>query len=76
MATLEKGTLLATKSGNDTVIMYPITTTQYVDGLSEEYAPKAHNHSTVNGHTVESDVPSDAKFTDTVCTWTRFVPQG
>lgn len=27
-----------------------------------------HTHTTVNGHTVNADVPSDAKFTDTVYT--------
>ncbi len=75
MATTEKGLLLATKSGNDLVITYPVTTTEYVDGLSEEYAPKAHDHSTVNGFTVEANVPSDAKFTDTVPRWTKFVPK-
>lgn len=74
MATKERGMLLSTKSGNDLVITYPITTTNYVDGLSDEYAPKAHNHSTVNGFTVEANVPSDAKFTDTVSTWKEFVP--
>ena len=74
MATTEKGMLLATKSGDDIVITYPITNTQYVDGLSEEYAPKTHHHSTVNGFTVEANVPSDAKFTDTVSTWKEFVP--
>lgn len=76
MAAQEKGTLLSTKTENgDLVIMYPITTTENVEGLSEEYAPKAHDHSTVNGHTVESDVPADAKFTDTLSTWTHFVPE-
>ena len=37
--------------------------------LDTEIAKKAdidHTHTTVNGHTVESDVPADAKFTDTV----------
>ena len=29
-------------------------------------APKEHTHTVVNGHTVESDVPENAKFTDTV----------
>lgn len=33
-----------------------------------DYAPTNHSHSTVNGHTVESNVPSNAKFTDTVYT--------
>lgn len=75
MATTEKGLLLATKTGSDLVITYPVTTTSYVEGLSDEYAPKAHDHSTVNGYTVESNVPSDAKFTDTVCTWEEFVPE-
>ena len=32
----------------------------------EKYALKDHTHTTVNGHTVESDVPENAKFTDTV----------
>ncbi len=37
--------------------------------LDTELANKSnidHTHTTVNGHTVESDVPADAKFTDTV----------
>ena len=37
--------------------------------IRTELANKAdidHTHTTVNGHTVESDVPVDAKFTDTV----------
>ena len=37
--------------------------------LDTEIAKKAdidHTHTTVNGHTVESDVPVDAKFTDTI----------
>lgn len=37
--------------------------------IRAELAKKAdtdHTHTTVNGHTVESDVPVDAKFTDTV----------
>ena len=37
--------------------------------LDSELANKSnidHTHTTVNGHTVESDVPADAKFTDTV----------
>ena len=75
MATIEKSALLATKSDNgDLVIMYPVTNTDSVEGLSEEYAPKAHNHSTVNGFTVESAVPADAKFTDTIPRWEEFVP--
>lgn len=75
MATLEKSALIATKSDNgDLVIVYPVTTTESVEGLSENYAAKTHEHSTVNGHTVESSVPKDAKFTDTVCTWEEFVP--
>lgn len=40
-----------------------------VSGINSELAKKAntnHTHTTVNGHTVESDVPVDAKFTDTV----------
>ena len=74
MATVEKGMLLSTKSGNDLVITYPVTTTEFVEGLSEGYAPKAHDHSTVNGFTVEAAVPSDAKFTDTIPTWKEFVP--
>lgn len=75
MATAEKSALLATKSDNgDLVIMYPITNTDSVEGLSEEYAPKAHNHSTVNGFTVEAAVPADAKFTDTIPQWGEFVP--
>lgn len=40
-----------------------------VNELKQELAKKAdtdHTHTTVNGHTVESDVPVDAKFTDTV----------
>lgn len=74
MATIEKGLLLATKSGTNLVVTYPVTTTEYVDGLSDEYAPKAHDHSTVNGFTVEAAVPADAKFTDTIPTWKEFVP--
>lgn len=31
-------------------------------------ADKTHTHTEVNGHTVDSDVPADAKFTDTVYT--------
>ena len=37
--------------------------------LDTELANKSnidHTHTTVNGHTIESDVPADAKFTDTV----------
>lgn len=74
MAAQEKGTLLSTISQGNLIIMYPITTTEFVDGLSEEYAPKAHEHSTVNNFTVEANVPADAKFTDTVPTWREFVP--
>ena len=74
MASSEKGCILATKIDGRVVITYPVTTTDYVDGLSDEYASKAHTHSTVNGHTVECDVPADAKFTDTVSTWEEFVP--
>lgn len=66
MATLEKDLLLSTKNDNgDLLLLYPITTTENVDGLSENYAPKEHTHSTVNGFTVESNVPANAKFTDT-----------
>ena len=66
MATVERNTLLATKrENNDLMILYPITTTENVEGLSDEFAPKGHTHSTVNGHTVECDVPKNAKFTDT-----------
>ena len=32
----------------------------------EKFAEKNHTHTTINGHTVESDVPVNAKFTDTV----------
>lgn len=33
--------------------------------LENKFALKNHSHTTVNGHTVNTDVPSGAKFTDT-----------
>ena len=36
-----------------------------IDTTIAEKAPITHTHTTVNGHTVESDVPSNAVFTDT-----------
>lgn len=41
---------------------------RFFQGLKNVFALKSHTHTTVNGHTVESDVPSGAKFTDTVYT--------
>ena len=41
-------------------------TKSYVDTELAKKANTDHTHTTVNGHTVESDVPVDAKFTDTV----------
>ena len=41
-------------------------TKKYVDNSLEDKADKDHTHTEVNGHTVESDVPTDAKFTDTI----------
>lgn len=41
---------------------------RFFNGLKNVFALKSHTHTTVNGHTVESDVPSGAKFTDTVYT--------
>lgn len=41
-------------------------TKDYVDTALSDKAEKNHTHTVVNGHTVESDVPTDAKFTDTV----------
>lgn len=41
-------------------------TKEYVDEALKGKSDTDHTHTTVNGHTVESDVPSDAKFTDTV----------
>ena len=41
-------------------------TKSYVDTELLKKADTDHTHTTVNGHTVESDVPVDAKFTDTV----------
>lgn len=41
-------------------------TKEYVDEALKGKSNTDHTHTTVNGHTVESDVPSDAKFTDTV----------
>lgn len=38
----------------------------YVDTELAKKANTNHTHTTVNGHTVESNVPVDAKFTDTV----------
>lgn len=38
----------------------------YVDTELAKKANANHTHTTVNGHTVESNVPVDAKFTDTV----------
>lgn len=41
----------------------------YKDGKVHRYTPgNAENSLTVNGHTVESDVPANAKFTDTTYT--------
>ena len=41
-------------------------TKTYVDTELANKSDIDHTHTTVNGHTVESDVPVDAKFTDTV----------
>ena len=41
-------------------------TKTYVDTELVKKADTDHTHTTVNGHTVESDVPVDAKFTDTI----------
>lgn len=41
-------------------------TKEYVDEALKGKSDTDHTHTTVNGHTVESNVPSDAKFTDTV----------
>lgn len=41
-------------------------TKTYLDTEITKKADIDHTHTTVNGHTVESDVPVDAKFTDTV----------
>lgn len=41
-------------------------TKEYVDTALNGKADVDHTHTTVNEHTVESDVPVDAKFTDTV----------
>ena len=41
-------------------------TKTYVDTEIAKKADTDHTHTTVNGHTVESDVPVDAKFTDTI----------
>ena len=41
-------------------------TKTYVDTELAKKADTDHTHTTVNGHTVESDVPVDAKFTDTI----------
>lgn len=41
-------------------------TKEYVDEALKGKSDVDHTHTTVNGHTVEADVPSDAKFTDTV----------
>lgn len=38
---------------------------RFFQGLKNVFAAKNHTHTTVNGHTVESDVPANAKFTDT-----------
>lgn len=34
------------------------------DWIKTNFAPTNHSHTTVNGHTVNADVPSDAVFTD------------
>lgn len=39
-----------------------------IDQALTEKAATNHTHSTVNGHSVEADVPANAKFTDTVYT--------
>ena len=41
-------------------------TKTYLDTELAKKADTDHTHATVNGHTVESDVPVDAKFTDTI----------
>ena len=38
---------------------------RFFQGLKNLFALKTHTHTTVNGHTVNADVPSGAKFTDT-----------
>lgn len=37
----------------------------FLKSLENKFALKNHSHTTVNGHTVNTDVPSGAKFTDT-----------
>ena len=41
-------------------------TKTYLDTELAKKADTDHTHTTVNGHTVESNVPVDAKFTDTI----------
>ena len=41
-------------------------TKTYLDTEIAKKADTDHTHTTVNGHTIESDVPVDAKFTDTI----------
>ena len=41
-------------------------TKTYLDTELAKKADTDHTHTTVNGHTIESDVPVDAKFTDTI----------
>lgn len=44
------------------------TLNNFYTKIKNNFALKSHSHTTVNGHTVESDVPANAKFTDTTYT--------
>lgn len=57
--------LLSFKNGSFIDSITPVTTSSV-----SSYASNAKSASEVNGHTVDADVPSDAKFTDT--TYTEF----
>ena len=57
--------LLSFKNGSFIDSITPVTTSSV-----SSYASSAKSASEVNGHTVDADVPSDAKFTDT--TYTAF----
>lgn len=57
--------LLSFKNGSFIDSITPVTTSSV-----SSYASSAKSASEVNGHTVDADVPSDAKFTDT--TYTEF----
>ncbi len=38
---------------------------RFLENLKKLFAPISHTHTSVNGHTIDSDVPVNAKFTDT-----------